>query len=1076
MLFGDVGLPMFAYDADTLTLLDINDAAVALFGRPRHSLLGSRATDLCPVAEAAVSGRLLRQSGSPSVRSIRFNVRKPDGTVFAFDGIAVPMLFSNARAELVSLRQPHAEPVATPGGYLTSTESRGRQLRRQDALVDFAKATLAGMRGSEVFAAAARLLNDGIPVDYCIGFVRARDGDLRGCAAAGWAGDFRSLRFNPAGDSFTARAAKAHAPIVIDTIESSDYRKSSDPLLTIPGVAAAFGIPVRFGEFVYGCLVGLSRTPRHFDRDARFLEAVAGVVSIAVDRERAQRGADEASRRVADVLDSVAEHFVHVDRNWNITYVNASAAKLFSASPIAMIGKPVEAWFPSFKDPDIRRRYHDAMMLEKPSSFDFRSALNSRWYDARVRPTSEGIGVFFLDITARREAEEARFLVERRQRILIDNMPAITWMTDADLKILTSIGGGLRKAGVEDDALVGNRLREMFPPGSESIKAHDRALAGEAADYDDTFGGRTYHSHVEPLRDADGHIIGVTGLAFDVTDQLAAEQRLEDAQALAQFGAWSFDLVSGDRTYSDELLHIFGRPIEDMPRRLQDFSRLIYADDAERVRATIREATQTGQSWKVDHRIESGDGTIRHVQNVGRSVVDEGKVVRSYGSLLDITERKLAERELVRLANYDTLTELPNRTQLAACIARAIGGADQSESMVAVCCLDIDRFKSINHTLGHEAGDMLLKAVGDRISSVVRPGDIVARLGSDEFAVVFADVSSESDSGTISEQLRSAFAAPFEVQGRDIFVTLSAGLSFYPKDGSDPDTLLRHADTALQAAKEGGGRQTMVYLADMSAADGAALDLRNRLHMALERDEFRVFYQPIVDCASRRLTGFEALVRWAHPTMGLVAPNDFIPLAEQTGLIVPIGAWVLREACDRARDWQNNGHQKIHVSVNLSARQFADRNLVEVVSRALAESGLAPSNLCIEVTESAVVRDLHAGAATLRSLSATGLSVAIDDFGTGYSSLNYLRSFAFDTLKIDRSFVQGLPASEADATIARGIVALGHALGMKITAEGVETESQASFLQRENCDSLQGYMISKPVPETEVADLIRKYS
>jgi EAL domain-containing protein (putative c-di-GMP-specific phosphodiesterase class I) len=301
-------------------------------------------------------------------------------------------------------------------------------------------------------------------------------------------------------------------------------------------------------------------------------------------------------------------------------------------------------------------------------------------------------------------------------------------------------------------------------------------------------------------------------------------------------------------------------------------------------------------------------------------------------------------------------------------------------------------------------------------------------------------------------------------------------VSFYPTDGSDPDTLLRRADTALQAAKEAGGGQTIVYLADMSAADGAALDLRNRLHMALERDEFRVFFQPIVDCPSRRLTGFEALVRWAHPTLGLVAPNDFIPLAEQTGLIVPIGAWVLRKACEQAKTWHRSGTKAINVSVNLSARQFADRDLVGVVSRALNESGLIPSSLCLEMTESAVVRDLHAGAATLRALSATGLTVAIDDFGTGYSSLNYLRSFAFDTLKIDRSFVHGLPASAADATIARGIVALGHALGMKVTAEGVETEQQASFLESEGCDSLQGFLLSRPVPETGVDDLIGKYS
>jgi diguanylate cyclase (GGDEF)-like protein/PAS domain S-box-containing protein len=915
-LFGETDLPMFAYDVANLTLLDVNDAAVALFGRTRQNMLGLRLPDLCPPDDGAAAARLLKPTGKAAVRSFRLKMCRPDGSAFSLEGVAVPMLFGGVSAELVS--------VGLPGGDMK-----------------------------------VALMND--------------------------------------------------------------------PTL------------------------------------------------ISADRERLLHGSDDAALRVAEVLDNVAELFVHVDRSWNITFVNASAAKLFSASPLSMIGKPIEAWFPSFKDPVVRPHYDTAMIGQQSSSFDFRSALNNRWYDARVRPTSEGIGVFCLDITARHEAEEAKLEVERRTRVLLDNMPAITWMTDADLKVVSSVGGGLRAMGVEDDALVGNSLREMFPEFSDTIMAHDRALAGEAADYDDAFGSRIYHSHVEPLRDTDGAVVGVTGLAFDVTDQLAAEHRLADAQALAQFGAWSFDLVSGDQSYSDELLRIFGRSVEQMPTRLQDFSKLVHAEDAERVRGIIREAALTGKPWKVDHRIESGDGTARHVQNVGRCVVDEGKVVRSYGSVLDITDRKLAERELVRLANFDTLTELPNRTQLAMRVAGAIGASNSPDRLVAVCCLDIDRFKSINHTLGHEAGDMLLKAVGERISSVVRAGDSVGRLGSDEFAVVFANVASESDSGVISEKLRSAFAAPFDVLGHDIFVTLSAGVSFYPKDGSDPDALLRRADTALHAAKEAGGGQTVVYFADMSAADGAALDLRNRLHMALERDEFRVFFQPIVDCATRRLTGFEALVRWAHPTLGLVAPNDFIPLAEQTGLIVPIGAWVLRKACEIARAWQK-GTNRISVSVNLSARQFADRDLVGVVSGVLNDSGLLPTNLCLEVTESAVVRDLHAGAATLRALSATGLSVAIDDFGTGYSSLNYLRSFAFDTLKIDRSFVQGLPAGAADAAITRGIVALGHALGMKITAEGVETEAQASFLQQESCDSLQGYLLSKPVPHSAVADLIIKYA
>ena len=484
----------------------------------------------------------------------------------------------------------------------------------------------------------------------------------------------------------------------------------------------------------------------------------------------------------------------------------------------------------------------------------------------------------------------------------------------------------------------------------------------------------------------------------------------------------------------------------------------------------------SGKPWKLDHRIVCGDGSVRHVENAGRCVIDNGKLVRSYGSVLDITERKLAENELVRLANFDILTELPNRTQLAARIARAIGEADERGGLVGVCCIDVDRFKAVNQSLGHEAGDVLLRAVGARLSLVCGQNDIVGRLGSDEFVVVFTAVASDSMSGDVSEKLRSAFAMPFDVLGRDQFVTLSAGLSFYPRDGRDPDALLRSADTALDQAKASGGDQTVVYQPEMGASSQATLDLRNGLYRALERGEFLVHYQPIVGCASGRLEGLEALIRWTHPTLGSVPPNDFIPLAEQSGLVVPIGTWVLRQACAQAHAWKRASGGRLFVSVNLSARQFEDKNLLTIVSGALSDSGLDPRDLCLEVTETAVIRDLQNGAAILRSLGDLGSSVAIDDFGTGYSSLTYLRSFAFDTLKIDRSFVRGLPSDAADASIVRGILALGHALGVKVTAEGVETGEQAAFLRSEGCDALQGFMLSKPVPAYAVQPLIDAYA
>jgi EAL domain-containing protein (putative c-di-GMP-specific phosphodiesterase class I) len=322
--------------------------------------------------------------------------------------------------------------------------------------------------------------------------------------------------------------------------------------------------------------------------------------------------------------------------------------------------------------------------------------------------------------------------------------------------------------------------------------------------------------------------------------------------------------------------------------------------------------------------------------------------------------------------------------------------------------------------------------------------------------------------------MRSTFGTAISANGQELFVTLSGGMCFYPENGGDPEDLLRHADAALYEAKDAGGDRLISYTASMSVDSSSRLDKQNALHRALDRNEFRLHFQPIVDTAKRRLVGLEALIRWQHPKLGLVPPNDFIPLAVQTGLIVPIGDWVLRTACKAAMHWPSDSEQRPWIAVNVSARQFAEGGLSESVSNALRESGLHASRLVIEVTESDVIRDLRLGAETLRQLSKMGVGIAIDDFGTGYSSLSYLRSYSFDTLKIDRSFVQGLPANTDAGYITRGIIALGHALGMKVVAEGVETEAQAAFLNAEHCDKIQGFLISRPVAEDALPELFTK--
>jgi predicted signal transduction protein with EAL and GGDEF domain len=364
--------------------------------------------------------------------------------------------------------------------------------------------------------------------------------------------------------------------------------------------------------------------------------------------------------------------------------------------------------------------------------------------------------------------------------------------------------------------------------------------------------------------------------------------------------------------------------------------------------------------------------------------------------------------------------------------------------------------------------------VAKRLTECVRPGDTVARPGGDEFIIVLADVAHVDDVSRVAQKIIDAFSLPFEIGGRELFVTCSVGVTLYPFDDREIETLYRNADTAMYHAKDEGGNNFQFYSAEMNAQSSRRLALENALRRALEREELRVFFQPQVDLNNGRIVGAEALVRWQHPELGLVSPADFIPLAEETGLIVPIGEWVLRQACAQARAWQDAGLPPVRVSVNFSARQFRQHGLYDTITAALRQAGLAPEWLEIELTESLVMQDVNRTIDVLRGLKKMGVTVAVDDFGTGYSSLSYLRRLPIDVIKIDRAFIEHISDNPDDAAIARSIVALARSLQLKTVAEGVETGDQADFLRRHGCDTMQGFYFSRPLPADKFTELLRK--
>jgi diguanylate cyclase (GGDEF)-like protein/PAS domain S-box-containing protein len=451
----------------------------------------------------------------------------------------------------------------------------------------------------------------------------------------------------------------------------------------------------------------------------------------------------------------------------------------------------------------------------------------------------------------------------------------------------------------------------------------------------------------------------------------------------------------------------------------------------------------------------------------------EGKVIGVIGTYEDITARKLAEERVQYLAYYDALTGLPNRTLLQDRLAKALAGARRRKDKVAILFLDLDRFKDINDSLGHSVADLLLQEVAERLKTWAREQDTVARVGGDEFLIVLTGLKDVADAAVATERIVNLMTAEFVVQGHSLSIGCSVGISIFPEHGADGETLIKNADAAMYSAKDNGRNNFRCFTADMNAQVVERLTLENSLRLALDKKELFLVYQPQMDIATGRITGLEALLRWQHPDLGLVPPDKFIRIAENSGLIVPIGEWVVRTACRQARKWQDEGLPAVSVAVNVSAIQFRQDGFCELIRRVLHETGLAPQYLELELTESLLLANANLMLSVVQELKAIGVTLAIDDFGTGYSSFSYLRQFRVSKLKIDRVFIRDVAVNPDDAAIE---ISMAKSLHLKVIAEGVEDEAQMSFLRAHQCDEIQGYYFSKPLAVDKVADKLRPHS
>lgn len=620
-----------------------------------------------------------------------------------------------------------------------------------------------------------------------------------------------------------------------------------------------------------------------------------------------------------------------------------------------------------------------------------------------------------------------------------------------------------------------------FAEKVEQLYADPEATSFDVVDFKD---GRVFERYSQPQRIA-GTSVGRVWSFRDVTERaqaVAALRESEERYALAARGSndglWDWNLATNEVYYSPRWKAMLGCTDAEIGTSPEDWLSRVHGEDVERVRDDI--ATHVAgyaPHLQTELRIRHRDGHWVWVLCRGVAVRDAaGKPLRMSGSLTDITERKSTEERLVHDAFHDALTGLPNRALFADLLARSLARARRRpDYRFAVLFTDLDRFKVVNDSLGHSVGDELLKAITRRIERCVRPGDTVARLGGDEFTILVDDIGDASDATRVADRIQHELAQPFSLGGNDVFTSASIGIALSASGYSEADDLLRDADIAMYRAKALGKARYEVFDTAMHARAKALLELETDLRRAVERGEFRLHYQPLVTLESGRITGFEAVVRWEHPVHGLIGPAAFIPIAEETGLIIPIGRWVLREACRQGRVWQDRypALTDLTISVNLSGKQFAQPDMVAEIDDALKETGLDPRRLRIEITESVVMENAASTMATIDQLRALNVKIDVDDFGTGYSSLSYLQRFSLDHLKIDRSFVSniGLDAGE-NAEIVRTIVTLAHHLGMDAVAEGVETLDQLALLRELGCQLVQGYLFAKPLDEKEADTLL----
>jgi diguanylate cyclase (GGDEF)-like protein/PAS domain S-box-containing protein len=803
----------------------------------------------------------------------------------------------------------------------------------------------------------------------------------------------------------------------------------------------------------------------------------------------------DGNMRYSALLEAAPDAFVVVNQSGVIVLVNAEAQRLFGYRREELIGQPADTLVSQhyrLQDKDYHSRFLVAP-AERPAvagleRFGLRKDGSEFPAEIRLSPldTKQGILVFsaIRDLSDRRKAE---IDLRRLASIVESSDDAIISKTLEG--IITSWNAGAERIyGYSAQEAIGKPVSMLVPSdrSDEIPKTLERLKLGEMVDHFETLrvtkSGKKIQVEltVSPIRDAMDKIVGASAIGRDISERKAAEKDLilmegryrglleaaPDAMVVVnQIGEIVLLNVQAERQFGYHRDELLGQKVKTI---IPDgFADRLIADSLRSKEDALAQQIGTGIDL-IGRRKDGSEFPIEIMLSSSESA--EGILVTA--AIRNVSTARAMSQQMIYSAQHDSLTNLPNRILLNDRITQAIAFAQRRAKKIAVLFLDLDGFKHVNDSLGHSLGDKLLQSIASRLVDCVRASDTVSRQGGDEFIVLISEVEQPENATILARRMLRAVTAVHSIDQHNLHITASIGVSVYPDDGLDAETLIKNADTAMYQAKADGRQNYKFFKLDMNVRAVERQSIEEGLRTALERQEFTLHYQPKINLRTSQIVGAEALIRWVHPIRGLVSPAQFIPIAEDCGLILSIGNWVLREACNQAKAWTDAGLGQIIMSVNISAIEFREEAFLEGIFTILKDTGLSPRSLGLELTESVLMKRPESTESILRTLRASGIQVSVDDFGTGYSSLSYLRKFPIDALKIDQSFIRQITADPSETTIVIAIISMGRSLNLRVVAEGVETKAEVEFLQDHQCEEAQGYYFSRPVPPRQFAKLL----